>query len=91
MVVAYEFFLASRSGAAAAPAELAAEGDLERLYDHLRETLQHIGFLDPGQADRMMFSLRQLFGRARLESRDVKILRGMLTAVDRAAGRAKPG
>jgi tRNA C32,U32 (ribose-2'-O)-methylase TrmJ len=28
-----------------------------------------------------MFSLRQLFGRARLEPRDVNILRGILTAM----------
>jgi TrmH family RNA methyltransferase len=90
MVVAYEFFLASRSGPAPAEVQLAPEGDLERLYDHFRETLQRIGFLDPGQADRMMFSLRQIFGRARLDSRDVKILRGMLTAMDRESGRTTP-
>jgi tRNA C32,U32 (ribose-2'-O)-methylase TrmJ len=29
----------------------------------------------------MMFSLRQLFGRAGLEPRDVKILRGILSAI----------
>jgi tRNA C32,U32 (ribose-2'-O)-methylase TrmJ len=29
----------------------------------------------------MMFSLRQLFGRARLEPRDISILRGILTTV----------
>jgi tRNA C32,U32 (ribose-2'-O)-methylase TrmJ len=34
----------------------------------------------------MMFSLRQIFGRARLEPRDVSILRGILTAMDRQGG-----
>ena len=89
MIVAYELFLASRSSSAPAPVELAAEADLELFYDHLQETMQHIGFLDRDKPERMMFSLRQLFGRARLDRRDVNILRGMLTAVDRAAGRVK--
>ncbi len=89
MIVAYELFLASRSKAAQAPTELAAEEDMELLYDHLRETLQRIGFLDRDRPERMMFSLRQMFGRARLDRRDVSILRGVLTAVGRAADRTK--
>jgi len=91
MVIAYELFLASRSDAGGISARLAADEELERLYEHLQDTLQRIGFLDPDQPDRMMFSLRQLFGRARLDSRDVKILRGILTATDRAANRGKQG
>ncbi len=89
MVVAYEFFVASRAGAASAAKGLASSGELEQLYGHLERSLKQIGFLRSDQAGRMMFSLRQLFGRARLDSRDVKILRGILTAVDRAADSGK--
>ncbi len=89
MVVAYEFFIASLSGSIPMPANLASGRDLEQLYDHLEKTLGRIGFLDKARSNRMMFSLRQLFGRARLENRDVKILRGILTAIDRTADNGK--
>jgi tRNA C32,U32 (ribose-2'-O)-methylase TrmJ len=48
-----------------------------------------IGFLDEDHPDRMMFTFRQLFGRSRLDSREVSILRGVLTAVDRMREREK--
>jgi TrmH family RNA methyltransferase len=86
MVVAYEVFLASQGAIPSAMRALADAEDIERFYDHLQKTLEQIGFLDRNSycdRDRMMFSLRQLFGRARLEPRDVSILRGILTAVDR--------
>jgi tRNA/rRNA methyltransferase len=40
------------------------------------------GFLDPHNPRRLLERLRRLFGRARLESQEVNILRGMLTAWD---------
>ncbi len=86
MVVAYELFVASLGAVDAAQRPLAATEDLERFFVHLQGTLERIGFLDRSsycERDRMMFSLRQLFGRARLEPRDVSILRGVLTAIDR--------
>jgi len=83
MVVAYELFLASAGGVSLPPRELARAADLENFYRHLQETLKVIGFLDADQPDRMMFAFRQLFGRAHLDSREVSILRGVLTAVDR--------
>jgi len=83
MIVAYELYLAVRTGVSPRDGELAPAEDLERFYRHLQETLQDVGFLDPAQPDRMMASLRQIFGRARLEERDVAILRGILSEVDR--------
>ena len=86
MVVAYELFAASRGPIAPVDVELALEQDLENFYVHLQKTLKDIGFLDRDQPERMMFSLRQIFGRARLNARDVSILRGVLNNVDRVAG-----
>ena len=83
MVVAYELFVASLDTPARNPAQLAAHQDLEQFYEHLQRTLVAIGFLDPLQPDRMMFTLRQLFGRARPGTRDLQVLRGILTAVER--------
>lgn len=57
---------------------LAGPGELERFYHHLEETLGSIGFLTGDQAPSIMITLRRIFGRANLESRDLKILRGIL-------------
>jgi TrmH family RNA methyltransferase len=84
MVVAYELFIASLGDPGAPAQKLADAAELERFFVHFQQTLEYIGFLDRNsycERDRMMFSLRQLFGRARLEPRDVKILRGILSAV----------
>lgn len=83
MVVAYELFIASRVPECRGRVELAKKEDLENFYSHLQATLEKIGFLDPGRPDRMMFSLRQIFARARLNQRDVSIARGILSSIDR--------
>jgi len=62
---------------------LAEHHELEQFYAHLEATLREIGFLDGGQPDRIMFSMRQLFGRTRLDSREVSMLRGILRNVGR--------
>jgi tRNA/rRNA methyltransferase len=90
MVVAYELFLAARTAPAASPAVLAAGADAERFFGHLQQTLQDIQFIDPSRPERMMLALRQLFGKARLSERDIKILQGILSAVDRARNPEKP-
>lgn len=84
MVVAYELFVASPGSPGAPAAKLADSAALEQFFLHFQQTLEQIGFLDRNsycERDRMMFSIRQLFGRARLEPRDVSILRGILTAM----------
>jgi tRNA/rRNA methyltransferase len=84
MVMAYELFTASNASSLPSSVELARTADVEDLYRHLQKTLQAIGFLEQDHPERMMFSFRQIFGRARLNSRDVSMLRGVLSAVDRA-------
>ncbi len=83
MIIAYELFLASGTYAGQAAGQLAPLEETEGFFLQLQETLQAIGFLEQDHPERMMFSLRQLFGRARMNSRDVSILRGILSAVDR--------
>ena len=82
MVVAYELFIAAHAGSGAANQILAPAGEVERFFGQLELLLREVGFLDGTNAERMMFSLRQIFGRARLEPRDVSILRGILTAME---------
>ncbi len=83
MVVAYEFFCASAVGSRPSSAELSSAGELENFYRHLQETLLAVGFLEQDHPERIMFSLRQMFGRSRLEARDIKILRGILSSIGR--------
>jgi tRNA/rRNA methyltransferase len=84
MIVAYELFLAAGASPPVSQTALAAGADAERFYHHLQQTLQDVEFIDPSKPERMMLSLRQLFGKARLSERDIKILQGILSAVDRA-------
>jgi TrmH family RNA methyltransferase len=86
MIVMYEFFVASMAKLCPATSELAPARELENFYEHLQQTLEDIGFIDRRHPERMMFSLRQLFGRARLDAREVSILQGILSAVDRESG-----
>lgn len=80
-VIAYELFIAAQAPPSTPRPVLADAGDLERFLLHLQSTLQDIGFFAEEHPDRIMLSLRQLFGRARLEQRDVGILRGILTKI----------
>ena len=85
LLIGYELFLTSREitqTALDSALTLAGPAELERFYAHLEETLAGIGFLTGDQAPSILISLRRLFGRANLEPRDVKILRGILGQMD---------
>lgn len=64
--------------------EFADYSEIESMFRHLEQTLYDIGFLDPQQPKRLMQRLRRLFQRTRLEKEEVNILRGVLTAVQKA-------
>lgn len=83
-IVAYELFLATRAGSVSAGRTLAQTGELEIFYQHLQKVLEDSGFLGPHNRDHMMTSLRQLFGKSRLEQRDISILHGVLSAIVRS-------
>lgn len=85
MVVAYDLFIAAQAKPFPSERTLVPAGELENFHEHLQKTLEHIGFIDKTHPEHMMFSLRQIFGRSRLDSRDVSILRGILSQIERAA------
>ncbi len=62
--------------------KLANNAVLEELYRHMRQTLMEIGFLDSQNPDHIMRSLRRIFGRAGLNDREVRILRGLWSRLD---------
>jgi len=63
--------------------QLATVEQLEVLYSHMRETLLGISYLNPQNPEHIMRSYRQMLGRAGLDERDVRILRGLLSEIDR--------
>jgi tRNA/rRNA methyltransferase len=62
--------------------KLASIAQLEVLYDHMRETLLKIKYLNPQNPEHIMRSYRQMFGRAALDDREVRILRGLMSEID---------
>ena len=89
-VAAYEIRMALGAPATEeAGAELASIEQVEHFYAHLEASLGQTDFLEPGKPKRMMERMRRLFGRAKLQREEVNILRGMLTAWDRAVGGIK--
>ncbi|MFT6285349.1 MAG: tRNA (cytidine32/uridine32-2'-O)-methyltransferase [Alcanivorax sp.] len=65
--------------------------NMELYYQHLEETLVDIGFLDPKAPRQLMSRLRRLFGRVRLDELELNILRGVLSASQKWARKAKKG
>lgn len=81
-IMCYELRMAITSGALhyqEKPAELATQEDLERFYEHMREVLEHIGYINPRAPKKLFERLRRLYGRTRLEKEEVNLLRGILT------------
>lgn len=65
--------------------ELADHLELERLFEHLEQTLVDIDFLDPENPRQLMPRLRRLLLRAVPDKVEVNVLRGILKSVNRAA------
>lgn len=68
--------------------ELAPHGDMERFFEHLKNSLVDIGFLDPKTPKQLMTRLRRMFQRTALDKMEVSMMRGILAAVQRKAGAA---
>ena len=82
MIIAYELYLTESDQPPEPVLDLAPADAVEGMYEALRAALLSIGFLDPINPERMMFALRRILGRARLEKRDLKILRGIARQID---------
>lgn len=74
------------------PEEIAATAEeLERMFEHLEQTLVALRFLDPENPRLLMRRLRRLYHRAGLTQSEVSILRGILTASGFGRGAAQGG
>ncbi len=57
-------------------------GEIELMYGHMKKTLSDIDYLDPQNPDHLLRTFRRIFGRSGLSSRDVRIIRGLMSRVD---------
>jgi tRNA/rRNA methyltransferase len=62
--------------------KLASIEELEVLFAHMRGTLLKINYLNPQNPEHIMRSYRQIFGRAALDDREIRILRGLMSEID---------
>jgi TrmH family RNA methyltransferase len=80
-VICYELFI--QSAVPPEPQErdkpLATSAQLESFYEHLRQTLVDIGFIHPDKSKSIMRRLRRVYNRAALDTKELDILRGILT------------
>lgn len=84
----YEVFRLRHPAAARTPS-LATSERLERMYEHLGRALLRIGFLHGDNPEHIMFSVRRIFGRARLDDREVAIWLGVARQIEWFADRGR--
>jgi tRNA/rRNA methyltransferase len=82
MVFSYELYLASMMAHEEPVRQIAPTAETEPLFSQMEATLLRIGFLKPENPTHMMRTMRRIFARADLDSREVTILRGMLSQID---------
>ena len=83
VIFCYELFLATdRTQKETSVPRLANSFELEGMYDHLREMLSKIGFLDPQNPEHWLLNIRRFLSRVPLRAREVRIIRGVCRQMD---------
>jgi tRNA (cytidine32/uridine32-2'-O)-methyltransferase len=86
-VLCYELWMAANAQQPAIKIDdefpLATVSELEHLYQHWEKVLCQVEFLNARRSNQVMLRLRHLFNRAHLDEREVKILRGILKAIEK--------
>ncbi len=83
VIICYELFMATDDNRREASVpRLANSFELEGMYDHLRETLSKIGFLDPQNPEHWLLNIRRFLSRVSLRAREVRIIRGICRQMD---------
>jgi tRNA/rRNA methyltransferase len=85
LVFCYELGKAGESPGGGRELPIATSGELETLFGQMDACLRKIGFLNEQNPEHIMRSLRRIFFRADLDSREVAIFRGMMTQIDWAS------
>ncbi len=91
LIFCYELFQGLGEEVPEEPRPVATVTEMESLYRHMEKTLLGIGFLNPENPAHLMRSLRRIFARSAPDSREVAILRGMMSQIDWAANNGSKG
>ncbi|MFH1489480.1 MAG: RNA methyltransferase [Pseudomonadota bacterium] len=86
MILCYEIFLAGREPDKTSVPRLANNFELEGMYDHLKEVLTKIGFINPQNPEHWMLNIRRFLARIPLRAREVRVIRGICRQMDWYAG-----
>lgn len=62
--------------------KLAPLPEVEALFEHMRDTFLAIDYLNPQNPEHILRTYRRLLGRAGLDAREVRALRGLLSSID---------
>jgi tRNA/rRNA methyltransferase len=82
MILCYEIFTASADLEPGSIPRLASKFELEGMYDHLKDVLTKIGFLDPQNPEHWMLNIRRFLSRLPLRAREVRVIRGVCRQID---------
>jgi len=85
-IIVYELFLAMRTDAVAIDRDepLATAEEMEKLYEHLSKVLEGTSFRNHSPDGHVMAKVRRIFNRSQLDQNEMRILRGILSAVQEA-------
>jgi len=91
MIYAYEVFMANWEAKTENEiAPIVDQQSREKMYRLMDSTLTRIGFYEHGSPKNLMRSMRQLFGKANLSSREVRILRGIFGQMSQVLDNGTP-
>jgi len=62
--------------------QLASNENLEAMFQHMKQSLTDVGFLNSQNPDHIMRAFRRIFGRSGLNEREVRILHGLWSQMD---------
>jgi tRNA/rRNA methyltransferase len=82
MIMCYEIFCASQSPSEEALPRLANKFELEGMYEHLKQVLTKIGFINPQNPEHWMLNIRRFLSRFPLRAREARIVRGICRQID---------
>lgn len=82
MIMCYEIFTAQGKAMNSFHPRLANGHELEGMYEHLKEILIRISFLNPQNPDYWMNNLKRFFARLPLRAKEVSIIRGICRQMD---------
>lgn len=82
MIVCYEIFMAVRENPPKPIPRLANRFELEGMYEHLKDVLMKIGFVESQNPEHWMLNIRRFLSRLHLRAREVRIIRGICRQMD---------